>query len=1354
MIDQQTICPYTGLRSFTEEESLYFKGRDLQVDQITSLLEQNKFMMVTGASGDGKSSLIYAGLIPNARAGFFKAKYTNWAVADFRPERSPIHNMSKALAKTFSANSSTVETELRRGFSSLIDLYTNSDFYIDEANEHWQQLDETQKKDRKRKAANLMIIVDQFEEFFTNPENFYNEAPSQDSQIVVNLVLETARIAIKRNIPVYIVCTMRSDYIGQCSAFRGLPEYIGFSQFFVPRLKRKDLKQVIEEPAILSGNRISQRLIERLVYDIAEGVDQLPILQHALSQIWLMADHGRQEMDLIHYAMVGGMPANELPDEDQPVFNKWFAGIPEKRKKYFQQTGLNKIIEIHASVLYENAWEYHNKSYPGRIITQQDAKRIIALTFSCLTKIDNSRAVRNRMTLAELTGIINSPGISSELVSEVLSIYREEGNSFIRPFKTDDPATHTITEDTVLDITHESLIRNWDKLNSWANQEFDFFTTYLDFKKQMDRWKNSKKSSGFLLPIGPLTYFENWYNKCKPNVGWIKRYSEIQEDQKKATADAEIILSDIREFLKRSARKVAITRAFMKYGPRRIATLVAVSAMVILSGFYWYDAEQKQNDRVVKKVRSEIMRLMKSKEVGSDNKALPLLINERYEPGSMMVYLKSLDAKERLSIGGETYKQLLLINKHDTSSFKSELINFIQANFNESVTKAADHPFLATELNKFTTLLSYDNYYNPDSKTEQVLRDAADGIYNQALVFFKTKSLFQATIPLELNYGIQNWLTFGHVTDEKIKIILSLFSPFESKEGREIFDIYYPKGSNEINGRIPNDFNGGYHTLASLYAAQGDMAKVIQCFEVLKQTGQNDYFTGSLFNNYNHILAIIYQYGHQDKVDQIVKWLGTNYVSDTPLTIYRNSVIRAGYISHLYRVNIEKNVLRSYRGYFFPNLCLAKRDVFNALADEYENLISEIKEPSLRHYTMAIQKKRRAMYDNKYQNDRGLNVDLASQENLLGEAMDHYRSVNKDSLEVSIPVTIPYYGDGVRNQQFKRKHLFIYPDYMEGWFSWTYHSDLFFNFIDKNNLFEELYTTPADIGMIHFWIAKAYEVKPFYLFAGGGPYDNSYPLSDDVFNRVLKLRESHPYGNAFDHNLIALIMANRAFSREDSVSAMKYYHLFNKENFAASRDKYEYLEKTYFLNQLKDLCVNLALSGNQEAAVELAEKFEKEHEKAYAYIFMAEQLYLKQTSPLAFVYLDSVFSKSRDVDFSIFNFGANQAIDFRFNLILMMSRIGGKQLNIFSDNFYTEIIEQNKPFAVICKVYGVAEEGNFYRAQTAIPSTLTESDELISRSLIIWQASQKKELAEGGLKWRSMDDYLSHDFNYIFYLPN
>lgn len=1352
MIDQQTICPYTGLRSFTEEESLYFKGRDLQVDQITSLLEQNKFMMVTGASGDGKSSLIYAGLIPNTRAGFFKAKYTNWVVADFRPERSPVHNMAEALAETFNTTPSTIETELRRGFSSLIDLYTNSDFYIDEADEHWQNLDEPQKKDRKRKAANLMIIVDQFEEFFTNPENFYNEAPSQDSQIVVNLVLETARIAIKRNIPVYVVCTMRSDYIGQCSAFRGLPEYIGFSQFFVPRLKRKDLKQVIEEPAILSGNRISQRLIERLVYDIADGVDQLPILQHALSQIWLAANRGTQEMDLIHYAMVGGMPAAELPDEEQAEFQNWFNKLPQLRQRYFQNTGLNKVIEIHASGLYENAWEYYNTNHPGKLISQQDAKLIIALTFSCLTKIDNSRAVRNRMSLGEITGIINSPAITTEVVTEVLSIYREEGNSFIRPFKTEDLATHKISADTVLDITHESLIRNWNKLNTWANQEFEFYTTYLDFKKQMDRWKSSGKSNGFLLPIGPLTYFENWYNKCKPNVGWIKRYSEIQEDETKATADAENVLADVREFIKRSAAKVTITRAFMKYGPQKIATLVAIAAMIILSGFYWYDAEQKQNNRVIGKVRAETLTLMKSKEVGSDIKAMPLLIEERFKPGSMMAYLNGLDSKARLSLANETYKLLSLIDKKDSSALKVELRNLLLANFKELLSKKNDYPFLLNELNKFTTLLAYDNYYNPSGNTEKMLQELADESYGVAMIFFKTNSLFQSSISIELNYGIQQWLTFGHVTTEKLNSMLGLLSPFADGMGKAIFDAYYPKGSYEINGRVPNDFNGGHHTLASLYAAIGDTAKVIQCFETIKQTGQNNYFTGSLFNNYNNIIAIIYQYGHREKVGNVVKWLGANYASNVPLTIFRNSVIRSGYISHLYRVNIEKNILRSHKGYFFPNACLTRREVFNALADDYEKLINEIKEPSLSHYTLAIQKKRRAMFDNKYQFDRGLKVDLAKQEGLLQQAVDHFRLVNKDSLEVIIPVTLPYLSDGIRNRNYKRKHLFIYPDYMEGWFSWTYHSDIFFNFIDKNNLFEELYTTPADLGMIHFWIAKANEAKPFV--GGGEAFDNNFKLSDDILKRFLALIETHPQGKSLDQNLVNLILANRSFDRNDTVSGMKYYNQFNKENFAASRDKYEYIEKTFFLNQLKDLCVNLALAGKQQEAVELAEKFEKDHEKAFAYIFMAEKLYLKLADPLAFVYLDSVFSKSKDVDFSQFNFGANQAIDFRFNLILLLSRIGGKDLNSLSSNFLAEIIEGNKFYGVISKVYGVAEEGNFYRAKTAIPSTLTETEELIARSFIVWQVCQKKELEEAGLKWKAMDRFITHDFNYIFYLPN
>ena len=245
--------------------------------------------MLTGASGDGKSSLVYAGIIPNARAGFLKSKYTNWCVADFRPERTPFQNLADALAKQLDiSNPYTVQAELNHGFSALVDLYRNSKRYIDTQSAAWLQAMTRKSAVMKREAANLIILVDQFEEFFTNPENYHNGAPSKDANLVLNLLLETARIALEEDLPIYVVFTMRSDYIGQCAAFRGLPEYIGFSQFFVPRLNRTQLQQVIEEPATLSGNRITRRLTERLIHDLTEGVDQLPILQHALNQIWML----------------------------------------------------------------------------------------------------------------------------------------------------------------------------------------------------------------------------------------------------------------------------------------------------------------------------------------------------------------------------------------------------------------------------------------------------------------------------------------------------------------------------------------------------------------------------------------------------------------------------------------------------------------------------------------------------------------------------------------------------------------------------------------------------------------------------------------------------------------------------------------------------------------------------------------------------------------------------------------------------------------------------------------------------------------------------------------------------------
>ena len=247
-----------------------------------------------------------------------------------------------------------------------------------------------------------------------------------------------------------------------------------------------------------------------------------------------------------------------------------------------------------------------------------------------------------------------------------------------------------------------------------------------------------------MLPIGPLTYFENWYNTCKPNKGWIQRYAEAREDQQMALQHAEETLNDTREFLKRSARKEMVTRAFMKYGPQRIATVFAILVMLVLSGFYWYDADQKKNERVIERVRSESFSHLKSKNVDLGDKAIYLLAEERYKNGSLIPNLQSLELRKRVSLATEVYKQLLYLDKRQESKIKDQLFELITKDLSSSGA-AADPEFLLTETNKFLILLAMNNYYVPDSKKEKMLSELTEKIIFLFCNFSGTK-IFSARL--------------------------------------------------------------------------------------------------------------------------------------------------------------------------------------------------------------------------------------------------------------------------------------------------------------------------------------------------------------------------------------------------------------------------------------------------------------------------------------------------------------------------------------------------------------------------------------------------------------------------------
>ena len=518
------ICPYPGLRPFTEEESIFFKGRDLHIRQIVKLLEENKMAFITGASGDGKSSMVYAGVVPYIRAGFSKAKFNSWLIFDFKPQRNPLASLAESASKEMGLPYDNTLRELRRGFSSLVDIYANSGFYTEDTS-----------PDAANRGKNLLIIADQFEEVFTMNENFHDGTPSNESYTAINLLLETVRLSIARQLPVYVIFTMRSDYISQCTVFKDLPAFIAYSQFFVPQLKRTEIRQVIEEPAVLAGGSVSSRLSEVIINNLNSGFDQLPVLQHALNLLWKTANNGEQQLDLIHLAKIAGIAKDVLSDDERAEFDRWYFTLPEYRRKYYENPDLNNVLNAHAGTLYESAYDHfmHHADWAEKTITPDESKLIIEAAFKTLTKIDDNRQVRNRATLSEITGIINRPNISNATVCGVLNIFRTEDNTLLRPFSVEGKLdTQYLSGDTVLDVTHEALIRNWQLLSQWDAEELENLKEFSDFSSQVQRWLDNGRRQEFLLASGNYAFFNELMQKCNPNPYWIMKHDSSQRPEK------------------------------------------------------------------------------------------------------------------------------------------------------------------------------------------------------------------------------------------------------------------------------------------------------------------------------------------------------------------------------------------------------------------------------------------------------------------------------------------------------------------------------------------------------------------------------------------------------------------------------------------------------------------------------------------------------------------------------------------------------------------------------------------------------------------------------------------------------
>ena len=264
--------PFPGLRPFDFEESHLFFGRDGQSEQLISKLGATHFLAAVGTSGSGKSSLVRAGLMPALLGGFMTSAGSNWRIAVIRPGNDPIGNLARALnspdvfgseiPENAALQVALTEASLLRGSRGLVDAVRQAMLAGNE---------------------NLLVLVDQFEEIFRFACVAETQEYRDEAAAFVKLLLEAAK---QRDIPIYVALTMRSDYLGDCSQFWGLPEAINESQYLIPRLTRDQLKEAITGPISVAHGNITPRLVARLLNDVGDNQDQLPVLQHLLMRMW------------------------------------------------------------------------------------------------------------------------------------------------------------------------------------------------------------------------------------------------------------------------------------------------------------------------------------------------------------------------------------------------------------------------------------------------------------------------------------------------------------------------------------------------------------------------------------------------------------------------------------------------------------------------------------------------------------------------------------------------------------------------------------------------------------------------------------------------------------------------------------------------------------------------------------------------------------------------------------------------------------------------------------------------------------------------------------------------------------
>jgi tetratricopeptide (TPR) repeat protein len=459
--------PYPGLRPFEPEEWMIFFGREVMIADVIERLARQHLVFIHGASGSGKSSLVRAGVLPKlARQQSRQGRL--WTTAIMRPSGGPLWNLASELARL----------EGRPGevdrIGEILRLFNRRDASLAAIVAGLDGL----------AGADICLLIDQFEELF----RFEAETSREEAELFISLLIDLipgedgeARAPEAGDAPpapesnLYVIITMRSEFLGECARFDRFAEAINRAQYLVPRLTRASLTRSICYPARNYGGTVTQELADCLIAEVRGKPDELPLIQHGLMVLWNEATKA---------------PADGKFLIDRPLIDAL--------------GGLTKCLSDHAEEVLLSAApdeaRMHGAERMFRALTETNAE---------------GQVIRRPLAFGELVTVA---GIPAADVHAIIDAFRADGVCFLTPY-----LPSPIEDRTVIDISHEALIRCWQRLHDWVKKEVAAAEKYGELERRAGQWSRRRNE---VLAGDELREYLSWWEAEMPTAPWAMRHGK------------------------------------------------------------------------------------------------------------------------------------------------------------------------------------------------------------------------------------------------------------------------------------------------------------------------------------------------------------------------------------------------------------------------------------------------------------------------------------------------------------------------------------------------------------------------------------------------------------------------------------------------------------------------------------------------------------------------------------------------------------------------------------------------------------------------------------------------------------